>query len=286
MSKNILVTGANGQLGSEIRVLSESLEANFFFTDLLELDITDRNAVDEFIHVNAIGVIINCAAYTQVDKAEDDYIMADRINHLAVRNLAESCKKHRSLLIHVSTDYVFDGSGNIPYTENLPTAPLGIYGRTKLDGEHAVAASGCNYFILRTSWLYSSFGNNFVKTMQRLTGERDELSVVFDQVGTPTYAHDLAKVILAIVANEKYSENNGIFHFSNEGVCSWYDFALEIRDLAGNSCRIKPCHSDEFPSKVKRPHYSVLDKTKIKNTFGVVVPHWKESLKACMRLIS
>ncbi|MFV0392328.1 MAG: dTDP-4-dehydrorhamnose reductase, partial [Paludibacteraceae bacterium] len=232
MSKNILVTGANGQLGSEIRVLSESLEANFFFTDLLELDITDRNAVDEFIHVNAIGVIINCAAYTQVDKAEDDYIMADRINHLAVRNLAESCKKHRSLLIHVSTDYVFDGSGNIPYTENLPTAPLGIYGRTKLDGEHAVAASGCNYFILRTSWLYSSFGNNFVKTMQRLTGERDELSLVFDQVGRPTYAHDLAKVILAIVANEKYSENNGIFHFSNEGVCSWYDFALEIRDLA------------------------------------------------------
>ncbi|MFV0392401.1 MAG: dTDP-4-dehydrorhamnose reductase [Paludibacteraceae bacterium] len=286
MSKNILVTGANGQLGSEIRVLSESLKANFFFTDVLELDITDRNAVDEFIYGNAIGIVINCAAYTQVDKAEDDYAMADRINHLAVRNLAESCKNHRSLLIHVSTDYVFDGSGNIPYTENLPTAPLGIYGRTKLDGEHAVAASGCNYFILRTSWLYSSFGNNFVKTMQRLTGERDVLSVVFDQVGTPTYAHDLAKVILAIVANEKYSENNGIFHFSNEGVCSWYDFALEIRDLAGNSCRIKPCHSDEFPSKVKRPHYSVLDKTKIKNTFGVVVPHWKESLKACMRLIS
>lgn len=286
MIKNILITGSNGQLGNEIRVLSETSKANFFFTDVAELDITDKTAVDDFIRDNGIQLIVNCAAYTQVDKAEDESIMADKINHLAVRNLAESCKNHGAILIHVSTDYVFDGSGNIPYTENRPTAPLGVYGRTKLDGENAVVASECRYLIIRTSWLYSSFGNNFVKTMRRLTDERDELSVVFDQVGTPTYARDLASVILEIVDSEKYINNSGTFHFSNEGVCSWYDFAIEIRDLAGNDCCIKPCHSDEFPGKVKRPHYSVLDKTKIKDTFGIVVPHWKESLKTCMLLIS
>ena len=279
MTKNILITGSNGQLGSEIRVLSEDSKHRFFFTDVSELDITDKSAVDSFVAENKIDVLVNCAAYTNVDKAEDDIETADRINHLAVKNLAEVCAEKKLKLIHISTDYVFNGTKNTPYVESDPTAPLGIYGRTKLDGENTVINSGCDYLIIRTSWLYSSFGNNFVKTMRRLTAEKGSLKVVFDQVGTPTFAGDLAKAILEIIDFEKIEGNSGIYHFSNEGVCSWYDFAIEIRDLFGNNCDIQPCHSDEFPSKVTRPNFSVLDKTKIKETFGLKIPHWKTSLK-------
>ena len=278
MSKKILVTGANGQLGSELRVLSVNSNHEFLFTDVAELDITNREAVDNYVSEHGTDIIVNCAAYTNVDKAEDDTEMADNINHLAVKNLAEVSAKYKLTLIHISTDYVFDGSKNTPYLETDPTAPLGVYGRTKLAGEKAVTDSGCDYLIIRTSWLYSSFGNNFVKTMRRLTAEKDSLKVVFDQVGTPTYAGDLAQAILKIIDSGKYADNAGIYHFSNEGVCSWYDFAIEIRNLSGNLCDIQPCHSDEFPSKVKRPNFSVLDKTKIKETFGLKIPYWKDSL--------
>lgn len=283
MTKNILITGSNGQLGSEIRVLSENSEHRFFFTDVAELDITDRDAIDGYIVDNKIDTIVNCAAYTNVDKAEDDVELADKINHLAVKNLAEASKKYAVELVHISTDYVFDGTKNFPYLETDPTAPLGVYGKTKLDGESAVINSGCAYLIIRTSWLYSTFGNNFVKTMRRLTTEKESLKVVFDQVGTPTYAGDLAHAILKIIESGKLSDNSGIYHFSNEGVCSWYDFAIEIRDLFGNECDVQPCHSDEFPSKVTRPKFSVLDKTKIKKTFGLKIPHWKYSLELMAR---
>ena len=283
MTKNILITGSNGQLGSEIRMLSENSEHRFFFTDVAELDITDRDVIDGYIAENKIDTIVNCAAYTNVDKAEDDVELADKINHLAVKNLAEASKKYDVELVHISTDYVFDGTKNFPYLETDPTAPLGVYGKTKLDGENAVINSGCAYLIIRTSWLYSAFGNNFVKTMRRLTVEKESLKVVFDQVGTPTYAGDLAHAILKIIESGKLSDNSGIYHFSNEGVCSWYDFAIEIRDLFGNKCDVQPCHSDEFPSKVTRPKYSVLDKTKIKETFGLKIPHWKYSLELMAR---
>ena len=279
MSKKILVTGANGQLGSELRVLSVNSNHEFLFTDVAELDITNREAVDNYVSEHGAEIIVNCAAYTNVDKAEDDTEMADNINHLAVKNLAEVSAKYKLILIHISTDYVFDGSKNTPYLETDATAPLGVYGRTKLAGEKAVTDSGCDYLIIRTSWLYSSFGNNFVKTIRRLTAEKDSLKVVFDQVGTPTYAGDLAQAILKIIDSGKYADNAGIYHFSNEGVCSWYDFAIEIRNLSGNLCDIQPCHSDEFPSKVKRPNFSVLDKTKIKETFGLKIPYWKVSLR-------
>ena len=279
MSKKILLTGANGQLGSELRVLSVNSNHEFLFTDVAELDITNREAVDNYVSEHGAEIIVNCAAYTNVDKAEDDTEMADNINHLAVKNLAEVSAKYKLTLIHISTDYVFDGSKNTPYLETDATAPLGVYGHTKLDGEKAVTDSGCDYLIIRTSWLYSSFGNNFVKTMRRLTAEKDSLKVVFDQVGTPTYAGDLAQAILKIIDSGKYTDNAGIYHFSNEGVCSWYDFAIEIRNLSGNLCDIQPCHSDEFPSKVKRPNFSVLDKTKIKETFGLKIPYWKVSLR-------
>jgi dTDP-4-dehydrorhamnose reductase len=285
MNKNILITGANGQLGNEIRVLAASTGENYIFTDVNELDITDRKSVIDFITSNDIQVVVNCAAYTQVDQAEDDELLADKINHLAVSYLAEGCLRNSAVLLHISTDYVFDGSRNTPYTEEVPTAPLGVYGKTKLEGETAVRASGCKHLIIRTSWLYSSFGSNFVKTMQRLTADRDELKVVFDQVGTPTYAADLGRAIVNIIEDEKYESNQGIYHFSNEGVCSWYDFAVVIQDLFGNRCNIQPCHSDEFPSKVKRPHFSVLDKTKIKQTFDLTIPHWKNSLQNCVELL-
>lgn len=283
MSKNILITGSNGQLGSEIRVLSENSNYHFFFTDVVELDITDKTAINKFVSENEIDIVVNCAAYTNVDKAEDDVELADKINHLAVRNLAEVCAERNAQLVHISTDYVFDGTKNFPYVETDPTSALGVYGRTKLDGENAVIHSGCEYLIIRTSWLYSTFGNNFVKTMKRLTYEKESLKVVFDQVGTPTYAGDLAKAILEIIETENYKGNSGVYHFSNEGVCSWYDFAIEIRDLFGNECDVQPCHSDEFPSKVKRPNFSVLNKTKIKDTFGLKIPHWKEALHTAHR---
>ena len=279
---NILVTGSNGQLGHSLRDIAADSANRYIFTDVAELDITDKSAIIRMMETENINLVINCAAYTNVDKAEDDFDTANLINNTAVRNLAEACKQFGATFIHVSTDYIFDGSGNIPYTEDMPLAPLGVYGVTKLHGEQAVLESGCDYIIIRTSWLYSEYGKNFVKTMMMLTEQRDNLNVVFDQAGTPTYAGDLARAIYNIVENNKYSGNNGIYHFSNEGVCSWYDFAHEISELARTECDIRPCHSNEFPSKVNRPHYSVLDKTKIKTTFGLTIPYWKDSLRVCI----
>lgn len=280
---NILVTGANGQLGNEMRLRSATSRHNWLFTDVAELDITDPQAVNRCVAANRIDVIVNCAAYTNVDRAEEDEAAADRINHLAPSHLAAAARTAGATLIHVSTDYVFPGDAHRPYDEQQPTAPLGAYGRTKLAGERAVEQSGCSSLIFRTAWLYSPFGNNFVKTMLRLTAERDTLNVVFDQVGTPTYAGDLAEAICGIVETERYMGNEGIYHFSNEGVCSWYDFAVEIAALAGHTgCDIRPCHSSEFPSKTQRPAYSVLDKTKVKEAFGLRIPHWRESLANCI----
>ena len=281
--KTILVTGANGQLGSEMRRLGSVSPNNYIFTDVAELDITDRAAVAEFVTANGVNVIVNCAAYTNVDKAEDDEATAELINATAVANLAEAIKQADGTLIHVSTDYVFGTDGNTPRSEDMATNPLGAYGRTKLHGEQAIAKSGCKGLIFRTAWLYSEYGNNFLKTMLRLTAERDTLKIVFDQVGTPTYAGDLAVLIFSIIEYGTYEGNEGIYHFSNEGVCSWYDFAREIATAAGHtSCNIIPCHSNEFPSKVTRPPYSVLDKSKVKRVFDVDIPHWRESMLHCI----
>ena len=283
---NILVTGANGQLGSEMRRLGAVSPNNYIFTDVAELDITDANAVLATVKENAVEIIVNCAAYTNVDKAESDETTAELINSTAVRNLAVAMKEVSGTLFHVSTDYVFGLDGNTPRNEDMPVNPLGVYGRTKLNGELAISESGCKALIFRTAWLYSEFGNNFLKTMMRLTAEREQLNVVFDQVGTPTYAGDLALAIFSIIEAGVYEGNEGIYHFSDEGVCSWYDFAVEIAAAAGNTnCRISPCHSSEFPSPVTRPPYSVLDKTKIKNTFGIDIPHWRESMEYCIKRI-
>ena len=286
--KTILVTGAAGQLGSEMRNLAPGTSDRYIFTDVVDipdtvrLDITDIKAVRSVCADRGVDVIVNCAAYTNVDKAESDEALADLLNNKAVGNLATVAAERGALLVHVSTDYVFGGNSCIPYKEDAPTAPLGVYGRTKLAGEEAVKASGCKYLIFRTAWLYSPYGKNFVKTMLKLTEERDSLKVVFDQVGSPTYAADLAAVIVKAIAD---GNRTGIYHFSDEGVCSWFDFACAIRDLAGNKCDIAPCHSDEFPSPVRRPAFSVLDKTKVKADFGVTVPHWYDSLKKCISLI-
>lgn len=285
---NILVTGANGQLGNEMRLVARGSQDNYIFTDVAELDITNAEAVDKCVLEQHINVIVNCAAYTNVDKAEDDQALADLLNAKAVENLAIAIKKNGGTLIHVSTDYVFGGNqNNIPCKEDEPTNPTGVYGLTKLHGEQIIAAVGCHHIIIRTAWLYSEFGKNFVKTMLGLMTTKSELKVVFDQVGTPTYAYDLATVITHIVENRSYEGNDGIYHFSNEGVCSWYDFTKMIAEYAGNvACDIQPCHSDEFPSKVARPSFSVLDKSKIKHTFGIRIPYWTDSLKMCMeRLI-
>lgn len=280
----ILVTGSNGQLGSEIRQLVGSSANDYIFTDVSELDITDRNSVLETVRGKEIDVIINCAAYTAVDKAEDYEATADRINHTAVKNLAEAAFANNALLVHISTDYVFGGTKNLPFSEDDDVNPLGAYGRTKLAGEKAVKESGCRFVIIRTAWLYSSFGNNFVKTMLRLTSEKENIKVVYDQVGTPTYAGDLAEAIFKLVENSSFTGNEGIYHYTNEGVCSWFDFAKEIAELAGHTkCRIDSCRSEEFPSKVKRPAYSVLDKAKFRNTFNIEIPYWKDSLKKCMK---
>ena len=285
----ILVTGANGQLGNEMRIVSKGSSDCYIFTDVEDLDITNFAAVSKCVKENDINVIVNCAGYTNVDKAEDDEKTAELLNAQAVEYLAQACKDNDATLIHISTDYVFGGNeGNTPRTEEEPANPTGAYGRTKLHGEQAIAKVGCKHLIIRTSWLYSEFGNNFVKTMRKLTAERDSLKVVFDQVGTPTYALDLAKVIEVFIEelktpNSKLQTPNSIYNYSNEGVISWYDFAKEICELSGNVCDIQPCHSDEFPSKVKRPSYSVLDKTKIKNKLNITIPHWKESLKKCIK---
>ncbi len=288
---NILVTGANGQLGNEMRIVSKGSSDHYIFTDVAELDITKLEAVRKCVTDNDINIIVNCAGYTNVEKAEDEEEMAELINAKAVEYLAKTCKENDATLIHISTDYVFGGNeGNTPRKEDEKVNPTGVYGITKLHGEQAIKKVECKHIIIRTAWLYSEFGNNFVKTMRKLTAERDSLKVVFDQVGTPTYALDLANVIAIFIeklknANSQWPTANGIYNFSNEGVTSWYDFAKEICELSGNVCDIQPCHSDEFPSKVKRPSYSVLDKTKIKKDLNISIPYWRDSLKKCIKLM-
>ena len=295
---NILVTGANGQLGNEMRMVSKDTNDNYTFTDVVEvegvettlLDITDADAIRKIVKEKDIRCIVTCAAYTNVDKAESDEALCRKLNAEAPKLLAEAMKEVNGLLVQISTDYVFGGDPyNTPCREDQKGTPTGVYGKTKLEGERNIEAVGCDYVIIRTAWLYSEFGKNFVKTMLNLTATKPKLTVVFDQAGTPTYAYDLAKVIKTVIAD--YANENpkngyskaGVYHFSNEGVCSWFDFTKKIAELAGNTgCDIQPCHSDEFPSPVKRPAYSVLDKTKIKETFGVEVPYWTDSLRRCM----
>ncbi|HBZ26780.1 MAG TPA: dTDP-4-dehydrorhamnose reductase [Rikenellaceae bacterium] len=275
---NILITGAKGQLGSELKELFFGVEGDtLFFTDVAELDITNRESVYHFLNDKNIEVIINCAAYTAVDKAEEESEICDKVNRKAPGILADEANACGALLIHISTDYVFDGVGPTPYKESMSTNPVGVYGKTKVEGELEVMRSGANYIIIRTSWLYSVYGNNFAKTILRLSSERESLNVVFDQIGTPTYAKDLAKVILLF--KQRYTpQMKGIYHFSNEGVCSWYDFALEIVKLSGRRCKVMPVTSDKFPTKAVRPPYSVLDKGKIKELLNIDIPHWRDSL--------
>lgn len=300
----ILVTGANGQLGREMRIVSGKSSDYYIFTDIVSdndteyLDITDPEAVLNFTKKRKIDVIVNCAAWTNVDAAESNEAMAEKLNADAAENLAMAMKKQKGLLIHISTDYVFGKEPyNIPCTEEQKGTPTGVYGLTKLHGEQKIQASGCKYVIIRTAWLYSEYGKNFCKTMMGLTSSKPQISVVFDQTGTPTYALDLAEAVTAVLADyaseqlspeagdrvlSDYSKS-GIYHYSNEGVCSWFDFAKMTAEYAGNnSCDIQPCHSSEFPSAVTRPSYSVLDKTKIKNTFGISIPYWTDSLKKCI----
>ena len=294
----ILVTGANGQLGREMRIVGRETEHEFVFTDVVEaegvqttlLDITDPEAIRRIVREERIDCVVNCAAYTNVDKAESDEAFCRVLNAEAPRNLARAMKEVNGLLIHISTDYVFGGDPyNTPCREEQKGTPTGVYGRTKLEGEQHILATGCKHVILRTAWLYSEFGRNFVKTMLNLTSTKPQLKVVFDQAGTPTYAYDLAQAIRTVLddyaagdTTQGYAKG-GIYHYSNEGVCSWFDFTKMIAALAGNtSCDIQPCRSDEFPSPVKRPAYSVLDKTKIKETFGIRIPYWVDSLKICM----
>ena len=282
--KNILITGSNGQLGSEIRVASAHFpQFRFFFTDVQELDICNRETVRAFVAENHVDVIVNCAAYTAVDKAEDDAEACYRINCDAVKNLAEAAREYKLDIIHVSTDYVFDGKSYLPYTEDMPVNPSSVYGKSKLEGERILMEICPEAVIVRTSWLYSSFGNNFVKTMLRLGQERDTLNVIYDQVGTPTYAADLAVALLSILAAGKPAA--GIYHYSNEGVCSWYDFTRSIHRLAGISCDLVPIESKEYPVRTPRPHFSVLNKAKIKQTYGIEIPHWEDSLEKCIRLL-
>ncbi len=295
---NILVTGANGQLGNEIRIISKDTADRFVFTDVSQvegletafLDITDLAAVRGMVSREKIDVIINCAAYTNVDAAETNEALAEKLNADAPRNLATVMAETGGLLVHVSTDYVFGREPyNTPCREDQKGTPTGVYGLTKLHGEQHIIASGCRHVIIRTAWLYSEFGRNFCKTMLHLTATKPELNVVFDQCGTPTYAYDLAGAIITIVgrwSSDDASFPYGVYHYSNEGVCSWYDFTKMIAEYAGRtSCNIRPCHSDEFPSPVKRPAYSVLDKTKIKETFGIEIPYWTESLRKCINNI-
>jgi len=279
---SILVTGSNGQVGSEIKELSSDYTYTFFFSNREELDITDKEAIEKFIKNNKIDMIINCGAYTAVDRAEDEQELADRVNHLATKNLGEVAKEHSLTLIHISTDYVFDGRNFRPYIETDNTNPNGIYGKTKLDGERALQnINPQNSIIIRTSWVYSSFGANFVKTMLRLGKERDSLGVIFDQVGTPTYARDLARTILEILPKIENSDVE-IYHYSNEGVLSWYDFAKEIMRMAKLECSINPIETKAYPTPATRPHYSLLNKAKIKEQFNITIPFWKDSLDACL----
>lgn len=289
--KNILVTGANGQLGNEMRIIAKCSGDNYIFTDVnqvegvetIYLDITDLDAVFQCVIDNHVDVIVNCAAYTNVDAAETNEVLAEKLNAEAPENLAKAMREVDGLLIQISTDYVFGKElYNVPCKEDQQGTPTGIYGMSKLHGEQRIQAVGCDYVIIRTAWLYSEFGKNFCKTMMSLTVTKPQLKVVFDQVGTPTYAYDLAKAIEVVI--EKFDGSQvGIYHYSNEGVCSWFDFTKMIAEYNGTmACDIQPCHSDEFTSPVKRPSYSVLDKTKIKKVFGVKVPYWTDSLKKCI----
>ena len=288
--KNILVTGAYGQLGNEVRILSADYpEYNFMFTDVDSLDITDKDELIDFVTGNDIRYIINCAAYTAVDKAEDDAELCEKINAAAVKNLGLAAAEAGAGIIHVSTDYVFDGTSCRPYTEDMPTKPCSVYGKTKLKGEKNLLKACPNAIIIRTAWLYSPFGNNFVKTMIKLGSERESLNVIFDQVGTPTYALDLADAILKAMDQtiDTDHDKGGVYHFSNEGVCSWYDFTIKIHEIAGiKTCKVNPIETKDYPTKAARPHYSVLNKSKIKQTFNISIPHWEASLKDCIKELS
>ena len=285
---NILVTGANGQLGNEIQKVSKHSQDHYIFTDVCDgyekLDITNLDAIRQMVAQLDVKCIINCAAWTNVDAAETAGDIVEQLNAKAPENLAMAMKEVEGLLVHISTDYVFGGDPyNTPCREDQKGSPTGVYGLTKLHGEQRILATGVKHIIIRTAWLYSEFGKNFVKTMLSLTATTPQLKVVFDQCGTPTYAGDLADVIYDIIENRKFDNNEGIYHFSNEGVCSWYDFTKVIAQMAGHTtCDIQPCHSDEFPSPVKRPAYSVLDKSKIKDTFGITIPYWTDSLRKCI----
>ena len=280
----ILLTGCNGQLGNEMQLLeTDNPQHTYFNTDVQELDITNREAVRQFVDDNQIDGIVNCAAYTAVDKAEDNQELCDLLNHVAPGYLAEAIERRGGWLIQISTDYVFDGTNHTPYVETDPVCPNSVYGRTKLAGEQAAQQACQRTMIIRTAWLYSTFGNNFVKTMIRLGKEKPELGVIFDQIGTPTYARDLAATIFAAINK---GVNPGIYHFSNEGVISWYDFTKAIHRIAGiTSCHVRPLHTSEYPTPAHRPHYSVLDKTKIKQTYGIEIPYWEESLRECIERI-
>jgi dTDP-4-dehydrorhamnose reductase len=286
---NILVTGSNGQLGSEIKDLAANYASfSFFFMDLPALDICNSSQLDVFFKDKNINTVINCAAYTAVDKAEQDADIAEKVNATGVLNLVNALAKVNGKLIHISTDYVFDGNHFLPYKESDPVSPVGVYGETKRAGELAVINSDIDSIVIRTSWLYSSNGNNFVKTMLRLGNEREELGVIFDQVGTPTYARDLAKTCLEILAYKKeanINSNGNLYHYSNEGVASWYDFAISIMELGGENCKVKPIQTKDYPTLAKRPHYSVLNKSKIKTDFNIEIPYWRDSLKDCIEKI-
>ena len=282
---NILITGCNGQLGNEMQLLAKkNPQHQYFFTDVEELDITDAEAIDRFVQDNQVDCIVNCAAYTAVDKAEENEEFCNLLNNIAPGYLAKAIEKRGGYMVQVSTDYVFDGTNHTPYTEEEPTCPNSVYGRTKLAGEKQVLENCKQSMIIRTAWLYSTFGNNFVKTMIRLGQTKPELGVIFDQIGTPTYARDLAAAIFAAI-NQGIVP--GIYHFSNEGVISWYDFTKAIHRIAGiNDCKVRPLHTEEYPTPAARPHYSVLDKTKIKKIYGIEIPYWEESLRECVSALN
>lgn len=282
--KTILVTGSKGQLGNEMQQASGRYpDFQFIFTDVEELDICNPVAIESFVNENKINFIVNCAAYTAVDKAEEDVELCYKINAEAVYNLGKVAVNQNIAVIHISTDYVFDGTNYLPYHEEQPVSPATVYGKSKLEGERLLQEICPASVIIRTSWLYSSFGNNFVKTMLKLGKERDSINVVFDQIGTPTYAADLAEAVLQIVSKE--NPTAGIYHFSDEGVCSWYDFTKTIHRIARISCNVMPIESKDYPARTPRPHYSVLNKSKIKKTFGIQIPHWEESLERCIRIL-
>jgi len=281
---NLLITGSHGQLGNEMQQVAARYPAfNYIYTDIDELDICDKMALETFVKAHTVDIIVNCAAYTAVDKAEDDVELCYKINRDAVKNIAEVAAANKLKVVHVSTDYVYDGTNHVPYTEDQPVCPSSVYGKSKLAGEEALLEICRQAVIIRTSWLYSSFGNNFVKTMLKRGAEYDSLNVIFDQVGTPTYAADLAEAIMKLLSHETFVP--GIYHFSDEGVCSWYDFTKSIHRIAGIVCNVKPIETKDYPTRTPRPHYSVLNKAKIKATYEITIPHWEESLEKCIALL-